>query len=1433
MSRLDMTEDIAETPEQLVARLDRLPAEDIRAQLTALQRVAAVRSEESVNTVWSLGKLGCKDALVLHAPSRQVQSQLEVFRLQWLVRLFWAFAKARYTGGLLATSLAREHFEHILGRSDSFVACLLSLESIATTAVVKITRLDPQGLANTAWGPGKMSLRGRPSSTAASAASIAKIAQLEPQSLANIAWSWATSHIYGQALLTLICSRALAVLEEFQPLPLTNFVWSLAGLQPSGVPPPSSVAVRVRKLVRQHNPQQAGPARELWCLVPCACYMQAANSAWASGKAGYQDEQLMEATREQALRGINGPDSQKPANLAWAWATLVLQKMASFEAAAGASSRLVPEPRPQHCANLAWAPARVMHVPERLSDATSTTFCQTVGEATPQVIARQVAKSPGELEARGPANLAWSWASLGQLDRSSLDLASSQLRLRTSECGPQETGTAAWSLGTLAMLGIPLMHAPGHRASLILEREAVQKIAHLHPQNTSNMVWRFATLLAGESGPQASANAAWALAAAGVEWSSQSIVSVVTWARRSFNCRDLVHRTAHLGDRLPSGIGLWAQARIAESGQQQPANSAWAFAATAAVEHPLTSPGERRLELRPLGSEASVFAEVQQRGKLGLRSKPAMEVLVAAGSQTIDHFDPQNLSNMAWAPAKPSMMQVWRSAVYFSFFHVCCGSLGVGLQLSEGWRCCEVRQAPSLQVVLDQAVPQMLQSEPLDTANMNAAAVAATASAAGSKMAAFDSQPLASLVDLELPGCEVLERLLAEKASALQGDNFGIIGTKWLLSCLAKKKAASGHPCSRDKPWLVTCVTKSRHHFGRGKLGVHRPGEHAEFVRRARAALLPFLLFRGARFFSLWDLMARVRSRPFVGHTAGEAICEGLDLIVMVGASKRRHGPASPNSFGAFYNESPCDRELEEHACLDAAAASSPGGQDLLSPFAMEAMSAEELRAEIEATRRQVEAERARRQELDAEITRATERQRLRLELEEMRQVLAQEQSENESAAELRRLFDEDRVLSAWHTGGRLAGGRDSGQPVMRASGGNSTSCAEMVARGEYVWRITGFSWLKSMLNQEDNDTVDSMGFKVGNEAFQFRYSPWAHCLCHQHHGSLAIVLNTKACVAIRYRIYIRAQNAEYVQWGETGDAVHDGSYDHWPHCCAYGPDVHWPGDPPASLGIFGLSYDELLHSKWVQDDTLTVKFELDVRPDEPPKAQRLSLPADVPEPTISQDTQALLEEGKCSDVQFLVQDEVIHAHSQVLCARSEVFSKQLTAGMQESLSKVIVIQDCDVATFKAFLQFLYTDRLPDAQALLLKGTSSDSGPQLGQIQALLAVSDKYQVKRLQLWCEARLSEQIDKSQVCGILCQAHLLQAKQLETACLSFIKDHMSQVLTTPSYADLIKKWPQVALKISLFSAGVSETESLAAMDLLQRADSEQPEQAAGSEP
>ncbi|CAE7762206.1 BPM2, partial [Symbiodinium necroappetens] len=456
----------------------------------------------------------------------------------------------------------------------------------------------------------------------------------------------------------------------------------------------------------------------------------------------------------------------------------------------------------------------------------------------------------------------------------------------------------------------------------------------------------------------------------------------------------------------------------------------------------------------------------------------------------------------------------------------------------------------------------------------------------------------------------------------------------------------------------------------------------------------------------------------------------------------------------------------------------------VLATFAMEYpryMSAEELRAEIEATRHRAEAEEARLQELQAETEQARERLRLRNELREMRGRLAVAEERNTDEIGARGDIDEedfsepDQFVPA-----------PQSQHIMQATGGESANFGDMVAKGEYVWRIEEISWVPCYLSA-------------------------------RHHGTLAIELETSERIALRYRIYIKAHSGEFVPWGETRDVVHPGGVDGagWPQVGAYGPDVHWPGHAPASLGIFGLSHEELLHSEWVENGNLTVKFVLEVRPFRPARTQPISLAAEVPEPTMSQDTKALLEEGKCSDIRFVVQDEVIHAHSQVLCARAEVFSKQLTAGMQESVSKVIVIEDCDVATFKTFLQFLYTDHLPDAQ------------PQLSQIQALLAVSHKYQVKRLQLWCEAKLSEHIDTSQISAILCQAHLLQAKQLEKACLAFIRDHPGQVLTLPAYVDLVKKWPQIGLKVHLFSAGVSEAEAQDAIDALEKPQHQGPEQ------
>ena len=102
--------------------------------------------------------------------------------------------------------------------------------------------------------------------------------------------------------------------------------------------------------------------------------------------------------------------------------------------------------------------------------------------------------------------------------------------------------------------------------------------------------------------------------------------------------------------------------------------------------------------------------------------------------------------------------------------------------------------------------------------------------------------------------------------------------------------------------------------------------------------------------------------------------------------------------------------------------------------------------------------------------------------------------------------------------------------------------------------------------------------------------------------------------------------------------------------------------------------------------------------------------------------------------MEFRLQGEVIRAHSQVLCSRSEVLKKQLNSGMQEAKSKVIMIEDCGAATFKAFLKFLYTDELPAFDDLAAEPPSpalkQDGSRHTSQMEALWAVSHKYQVGR-------------------------------------------------------------------------------------------------------
>ena len=90
---------------------------------------------------------------------------------------------------------------------------------------------------------------------------------------------------------------------------------------------------------------------------------------------------------------------------------------------------------------------------------------------------------------------------------------------------------------------------------------------------------------------------------------------------------------------------------------------------------------------------------------------------------------------------------------------------------------------------------------------------------------------------------------------------------------------------------------------------------------------------------------------------------------------------------------------------------------------------------------------------------------------------------------------------------------------------------------------------------------------------------------------------------------------------------------------------------------------------------------------------------------------------------------------------------------------------------------------------------------------------------RLQAWCEHKLCECITTDAVCSILCHAHLYEASQLTSACLSFIKEHYMAVMVTEKFGTLAKEWPAVMLKINLCTAGVPETSAKPAIEASQR--------------
>eukprot|EP00747_Dinoflagellata_sp_TGD_P156603 gnl/TRDRNA2_/TRDRNA2_177678_c4_seq28.p1 gnl/TRDRNA2_/TRDRNA2_177678_c4~~gnl/TRDRNA2_/TRDRNA2_177678_c4_seq28.p1 ORF type:complete len:505 (+),score=88.94 gnl/TRDRNA2_/TRDRNA2_177678_c4_seq28:50-1564(+) len=452
---------------------------------------------------------------------------------------------------------------------------------------------------------------------------------------------------------------------------------------------------------------------------------------------------------------------------------------------------------------------------------------------------------------------------------------------------------------------------------------------------------------------------------------------------------------------------------------------------------------------------------------------------------------------------------------------------------------------------------------------------------------------------------------------------------------------------------------------------------------------------------------------------------------------------------------------------------------------------------------------------------------------QELRKQLAELQATKSSLEYSQRFYDIqrghiDRDEPSFYSSDKLT--KNPLFPVKESAIQSELDCDKVVVSGELQWRIKGFSWLHESLQQFDDDCASSSDIEVCGHEFCLMYHPTRGEMGdHSQRGSLVIYHSTPPRndgVAFRYKLWIKSKERGFVQWGSSGAEFMQEDADGR----IFGPDVCRASDVPN--GLFGMSHEQLMNSEWVVDDVLTAKLRVEVRPLVPPRADG---PCDIdevliPPPVLADKLMALLDSGSGCDVTFIVQGESIRAHGQILSAASDVLQRQLACGMQESISKEIIVEDCEPKIFGAFVRYMYSESLDSLQNFIAGKSAepSSSDPAGNQedasepitkmsiLQQLLAVSHKYQVNRVQAWCERELCKFLSIEDVCSVLRQAHLYEAKKLEKKCLEFIKAHRNDVVKSVEFASLTREWPELCLKIMLHMGDVSDASAATAMDV-----------------
>ncbi|KAL0321916.1 UNVERIFIED_CONTAM: BTB/POZ and MATH domain-containing protein 3 [Sesamum calycinum] len=227
--------------------------------------------------------------------------------------------------------------------------------------------------------------------------------------------------------------------------------------------------------------------------------------------------------------------------------------------------------------------------------------------------------------------------------------------------------------------------------------------------------------------------------------------------------------------------------------------------------------------------------------------------------------------------------------------------------------------------------------------------------------------------------------------------------------------------------------------------------------------------------------------------------------------------------------------------------------------------------------------------------------------------------------------------------------------------------------------------------------------------------------------------------------------------------------------------------------------------SDFLKDDCLSMHCTVGVVRTRVEGPKLYSVP--IPPSDMGQSLKYLLDAELGCDITFQVGEESFKAHKLILAARSPVFRAQFFGLVGNPNSDKVELEDVEPSIFKALLQFIYSDELPDFHEII----GSTSTLSAIMMQHLLAAADRFGLDRLKQLCEAKLCEEVSADTVATTLSLAEQHHCPQLKAICLKFAATNLGVVMQSVGFRHLEQSCPSLLSELLETVASVDEKSNL----------------------